>query len=609
MTRKLKTHRKKHLLFQADKISTEIHRSLCLDVDTLHTKYEASTPPSIQRAADTQSRDLLKKYIPENCDTKLFESEAFERFRGINDKMLEANIRFLECHPDGITSRKKRGGLNYGPSVINSRTSVRNKVLLRARALVHEVLGTLDIERVYQACKNGSGSTIGVPYVDTSVERKFKFPISATAEAANLFDEYLTWDSDLRYALDVNEALAAVIQPRYKIVKGSRATTAEKNATTRRFITVGATANMFFQQGLMLVMYECLRRFNLDVERLPDIHKLLARFSSIHGKQATVDWSQASDSVLIELLRFLVPPKWFEWIDMTREPFVEIDGEFHELQMISTMGNAVTFPLETLLFWSIAVACCSIDDYPDNRLYLEREYILRPDVSVFGDDCILPTSSASFFINTLVELGFTVNIEKSYYSEGGGFRESCGGDYLHGYNVRPYSLRAPTSLKKSAMEPWLYISMNALIPRYIQYFGALSWCYEKALFKTFERIFLEHNLRLKIVPWNFPADAGLRDNLDLRRFLENYPGLKQNISRISRSTHGEITFNYLSFKYHEKASKRDPDIRYALWLKKPVMPRLPELPVDWSKKRRNGGYIVAKALTSFWTLPDVLGRR
>jgi hypothetical protein len=84
------------------------------------------------------------------------------------------------------------------------------------------------------------------------------------------------------------------------------------------------------------------------------------------------------------------------------------------------MGNGFTFPLETLIFWSLAAACCPQDS----------------DATAYGDDLIVPTECYPLLVEVLVALGFVVNLTKSYHT--GPFRESCGKDYFRGTDVRPY---------------------------------------------------------------------------------------------------------------------------------------------------------------------------
>jgi hypothetical protein len=84
------------------------------------------------------------------------------------------------------------------------------------------------------------------------------------------------------------------------------------------------------------------------------------------------------------------------------------------------MGNGFTFPLESLLFWALTKACCSDDEV----------------VSIYGDDIICPTHRVPLIHRVLTACGFSLNLEKSYYT--GEFRESCGTDYYRGIDIRPY---------------------------------------------------------------------------------------------------------------------------------------------------------------------------
>jgi hypothetical protein len=94
------------------------------------------------------------------------------------------------------------------------------------------------------------------------------------------------------------------------------------------------------------------------------------------------------------------------------------------------MGNAFTFPLQTVLFTSLVVGAY--------RAY-GRKIIWPSDATVgnfavFGDDIIVHRECYDLVVKLLHYCGFTVNSDKSFNS--GPFRESCGTDYFSGYNVR-----------------------------------------------------------------------------------------------------------------------------------------------------------------------------
>jgi hypothetical protein len=84
------------------------------------------------------------------------------------------------------------------------------------------------------------------------------------------------------------------------------------------------------------------------------------------------------------------------------------------------MGNGYTFPLETLIFWGLAAACCDRDS----------------DATVYGDDIIIPSDRFELLAEILRYAGFILNVGKSFHV--GPFRESCGKDYFKGIDVRPF---------------------------------------------------------------------------------------------------------------------------------------------------------------------------
>lgn len=578
MTKKLK---KEKPLFNADSIATRIHQAVIRDFTPLLQEYKGSNSMHpIKFGIEAQLSGLLKKYQNAETDVQNLTRETFKAFEGINQHMLNTNLKILFWNPIDL----------HGP--VNRCADTMEKIHKSARAIVHFVLGSFCEDEWFSECRNSSGTSIGVPFSDTSDESKFTFPMSSTVNAKLFFDRYLLFDKELSNALlEFNRAHP--LDEKVYIVEGSRATTVDKTNEKRRMICVEPTVNMFLQQGLMHMLYKRLKFVGLDVETLPERHKRLAKISSITGENATIDWSSASDCVSIELLRWLLPPRWFDIIDRTRSTCTFIEGKRVDLHMISTMGNAVTFPLETLVFWAYAHATKLRLD-KDNSLFPKWEDL--KSVSVFGDDCIVPSYIAECFIHVMQDVGFIINTEKSYYGTEQ-FRESCGGDYYAGYDVRPYYLKAPTDRRMSSLEPWLYIVLNSLLKKYIQYFGELSYMYDKELFKYLFHLFRKHKINIKLVPSYFPDDSGAKYAFDILRFRSCYPG---TYSRISVTENGSVSFSFCRYVYRKTRCRHD-GIRYAIWLKRPFRSDRQivnsNLPI-----RKRGGYVVAKAMTGHWSV-------
>jgi hypothetical protein len=259
--------------------------------------------------------------------------------------------------------------------------------------------------------------------------------------------------------------------------------------------------------------------------------------------------------------------------------------------MFSTMGNAGTFPLETLVFWTLGHAC-RLQEL--NTLSLFPEWKDLRKVSVFGDDCIVPAYMVKSFISICTSVGFIINEEKSFYDDNG-FRESCGGDFLRGEDVRPYCIKAPPTVSHNRLEPFLYIAFNSLYERYKRIFGELMCIADMELWRCMVSLFSQYDISVKLVPDFFPDDAGLKMSQDIDRLDELYPGLK--LSRIGKSTNNRYDFHFLRFNY-PRTRRRFDYLHYALWLKRPGGERSP-----WWTTRKRGGYVVARGQTSNWTIP------
>lgn len=196
-----------------------------------------------------------------------------------------------------------------------------------------------------------------------------------------------------------------------------------KNCKTHRAIVVEPLLNSFFQKGVGTAIKQRLINAGLKLKDQTHNQKL-AKEGSVTGKLATMDLSMASDCVSKNLVSSLLPLEWYSLMDALRTPQVTYDGALYNLEKFSSMGNAFTFELETLIFYALSFAVCE-------HLQLETT-----KVSTFGDDIIVPTEAYETLERTLTYCGFVVNSDKSFYK--GRFRESCGADYLDGFAIRPF---------------------------------------------------------------------------------------------------------------------------------------------------------------------------
>lgn len=229
-------------------------------------------------------------------------------------------------------------------------------------------------------------------------------------------------NSRTRWEAHLNES---GLDPRY--VSGNQLFTVPKNSEIDRCACKEPDINLFLQRMLGNQIRFCLRRVGIDLND-QDINGNLAREGSITGDLATVDLSAASDSVVTEAVRLLMPKEWFHYLSICRSPTTLVDGKVVNLEMFSSMGNGYTFELESLLFYSIARAVAFLTG-------------TRGPISVFGDDIICPTEMTEELFRALSFFGFTTNKEKTFTK--GDFRESCGSYWHAGMNVKPFFLKSP----------------------------------------------------------------------------------------------------------------------------------------------------------------------
>lgn len=283
-----------------------------------------------------------------------------------------------------------------------------------ARAWVKDVLGPLPktIDGRF-----GPGATYGDKGRLTTIPDKMSSRLQCTKEALP-FVELIRESAWIR-ALYTNRESAP------EVVRGNRFTTVPKDALKDRGICIEPSLNVFLQLGIGDLLKRKLRRVGIDLKHGQDLHRDWACRGSRDGTLGTIDLSNASDTVALELVRWLLPADWFDLLFALRSPTTLVEGKTVWLSKFSSMGNGFTFELETLIFAAICVASnCGTPG---------------EDFLVYGDDMIVPTESTGAVLSLLKLCGFTPNERKTFVT--GRFRESCGGDFFDGVNVRPHYLK------------------------------------------------------------------------------------------------------------------------------------------------------------------------
>jgi hypothetical protein len=202
-----------------------------------------------------------------------------------------------------------------------------------------------------------------------------------------------------------------------------------KTALKKRTIGMERAVINFLQNGL-----------DKSIRRMPNFPRQYIDFSdqaksqqaaiagSGSGKLATVDFSAASDSVTIHLLRRILRrrPEFLWWLEETRSPVAVYKAQrtskptFIWLDKFAAMGSVVCFTIESMVFLSIALLACKLAG-------------CKALVWVYGDDVILPVEAYPIFKRICEALFFKLNEDKSFAH--GPFREACGVFAFDGVDV------------------------------------------------------------------------------------------------------------------------------------------------------------------------------
>lgn len=160
----------------------------------------------------------------------------------------------------------------------------------------------------------------------------------------------------------------------------------------------------------------------------------LARLGSIDGSLSTIDLSSASDTVSHSLIMEVLPPVLALQYDKVRSTHFQILEKKSLSSIASTMGSRITFPLETMIFYGIAILSVELYSSLCRIPKIERNALIKK-CSAFGDDIIVPTESAGLCLQLLEHFGFFPNTDKSFFNLDLHYRESCGEEYLDGVNI------------------------------------------------------------------------------------------------------------------------------------------------------------------------------
>jgi hypothetical protein len=414
-----------------------------------------------QFAANLLCHEIIRKYVPKDLGT--LAASTYEKFTHANKKCGAWKLQLDDCTDELLVGEFRREiDLFFHPA---------------GRPLVSSYAQILDRART------GPGSSIGAKHFSFYAKMYASPMVTTSPLLYNLYRAYvrlfpLQAEAELLRYCEYGDT---------SYVSGSRVSFVPKTDTSSRMICVEPNLNMYFQLGLGSLLEERLRSIGIDLSTQPEVNREMARRGSYDNSLSTIDLSSASDSISLRMCKEFLPAWFYQTLVELRSHTTTYKSDRVILNMVSTMGNGFTFPLQTVIFSCIVRAAL-------------RAHGLQPvageNWSVFGDDIICSGGSTTRSVLRLLHiLGFSINDSKTFVE--GRFRESCGADWLDGRPVRAIYVKSLDSPQD------LFVTIN-MLNVWSSYTGLRL---PKAIKLLYDM--LPHSMRFR-VPFEWPIDSGIR---------------------------------------------------------------------------------------------------
>lgn len=367
-------------------------------------------------------------------------SSLYKRYRFQHDRYNDEELEALS----------NKSYLDFQQSVVfPENTLVIHKVCQEARKIAKGILGPAP--KTIEGGRFGKRASLGCSFAQSYLDYKLvaRKPFTSTSVVLEWFKQHVAADPHLSKLTEHQGLSSPDARLRTEFLK---LVNVPKSWKTLRTITPLTLLGLFYSYGVGDLVAESLMKAGLDIRKLQAEHRDLAKANSITRRLVTADLSRASDSIFSWLLNRVLPRPWYRHIAKTFSRQVQLDGKMCFTHTVLPMGNGCTFPVETLVFYCLVKAI-------GNLLGVAGKY------SVYGDDLIYPRKIHWAVARVLPMLGFTLNMDKTYAQSY--FRESCGGDFYRGVDVRPFMFDGQRQLlPKKQYLAFLYQVYNGLTRRW-----------------------------------------------------------------------------------------------------------------------------------------------
>jgi len=376
------------------------------------------------------------------CEYQL--ENLFKRYRFKDDVFTDSDLRSLSIEKFIETQVRISS-----PLIIKPHTFL---VLREARKIISSILGKYNLDEHLDQCRFGKRACVGTSYINSYLDCKLSKQLTGSKDHIAWFDRNVVQRDRILYR-SLNTNLGPNPETWYRVCDTLTMSLVPKSYKALRSVMPDTLIGSYYTNGLGKLIQKRLRKVGLDITKLQVKHRQLAQTSSRSRKLATADLSAASDSITLELLRRLLPAKWFAAITYGRINNIIIDKQTMQMQSVITMGLGHTFPLQTLVFYALLQSIRKLVGSKQGR------------VSVYGDDLIYPAGLHRYVVSIFPDLHLNLNGDKTYVTDH--FRESCGGDYYRGCDVRPFQPEGEFKLyDRQRFAAFLYKLLNGLMRRW-----------------------------------------------------------------------------------------------------------------------------------------------
>lgn len=459
-----------------------------------HTFY-TRLKEAVQRDLGPESKTLGFDSFAQCASSNLWISllkKATDTEGGLTSRQLKAQaVSAFEAAESACSTTNQR--FRFGSSEEQKLPSDLRAIFHSAQVKIDQLIGDYAPSDLFAECHHGPGVTASINEDRNGLDSKYDE--SRTSVTSDAYPILRVVTSGVGWALAKGvcplDGPVSLTRDNFIAVEVDKISFVPKSATSLRPISIGPTGNVYLQLGIGRFLQRRLLRWGIDL-RNQGVNNALARWGSSTDEVATVDLKQASALLAREFVRYMLPNGILFWLDKTRVSYFSLEnGDRCLYQQYSGMGNGFTFPLQTMIFYSLAWACCVALGTSTGLL------------SVYGDDIVIPTDAVPLFFRILEAAGLVVNKTKSFVC--GPFRESCGGQWYHGRDVRPVY--------------WKGFAGRDITAREVVLLDHLLWLWEDRIDERELRLHHTHRFlsktarvldaRVPVVPMNAPPGSGL----------------------------------------------------------------------------------------------------